>query len=96
MLDFGTAYQNGVRKSSAARLSRAAQNLQLRGATLGGGDAVFDGQVHRNGILKAVENLIRGVLEAGIGLVQLASSLGSKLTELIAVIHVRESTKDQI
>jgi len=52
--------------------------------------------VHRHGVLEALEDLVGGVLQAGVGLVQLAGGLGGELAELIPVGDVREGTKDEI
>jgi hypothetical protein len=52
--------------------------------------------IHRNRILEPVEDVIRGVLKTGVRLVELASRLGGELTQLVAVRHVRESSKNKI
>ena len=63
----------------------ASQNLKALGAIS-----------HGDGVLETVEDVVGGVLQAGVGLVQLAGGLGGELTELVSVIYVREGTKDQI
>jgi hypothetical protein len=52
--------------------------------------------VHGDGVLEALQDLIGGVLQAGVGLVKLAGGLGGELAELIPVGDVREGTKDEI
>jgi hypothetical protein len=47
-------------------------------------------------MLKAVQHLIGGVLEAGVGLVQLTGCLASQLAQLVAIGDMRESSKNQI
>ena len=49
-----------------------------------------------DGVLKAVENFVGGVLQTSVGLVQLPRRLGSQLTELVAVGDVSESSKNEI
>lgn len=60
----------------------------------------FDGSVgfdiHRDGVFEAVEHFVGGVLEARVGLVELAGRLGGELTQLVAIIHVREGSKNKI
>jgi hypothetical protein len=59
-------------------------------------DAWLSVGVHRDGVLEAVEDFIRGVLQTGVGLVKLAGRLGGKLAELVAVGNVGESSKNKI
>jgi hypothetical protein len=56
----------------------------------------FGLEVHRDGVLETVENLIGGVLEAGVGLMQLAGRFGGELAELIAVGDVGQCSKNEI
>jgi len=49
-----------------------------------------------DGVLEAVENFVSGVLQAGIGLVQLAGRLGGQLAEFVAVCDVGESSKNEV
>jgi hypothetical protein len=46
--------------------------------------------------MKTAEDLIRGVLQASIRLMQFAGRLARKLTKLVAVGHMRECPKNQI
>jgi len=78
----------GLRVITAARLERLSF---ANGEELG-----FGSDVHGDGVLEAVEDLVRGVLQAGVGLVELAGSLGGELTELVAVGDVGECTEDEI
>jgi hypothetical protein len=48
----------------------------------------------RIGDLETAQNFVRGVLEPGVGLVELAGSLARQLTQLIAVGHMRECPKN--
>ena len=45
---------------------------------------------------EADQNVVHRVLQAGVGLVQLAGRLGGKLAELVAVRNVGECSKDKI
>ena len=45
------------------------------------------------GGLKAAQNLVRGVLQPGVGFVELAGCFARQLSELITVGHVRECPK---
>ncbi len=68
-------------------------------ATRGGNktfDAIIGGGIHRNCVLKAVEDFIGGVLQASIGLMQFARGFGCELAELITIVYVRKGTKNQI
>src|ERR1700722_3973517 len=56
----------------------------------------FTGLIHWNRVLEAVQNFIGRVLKTGVGLVQLPRRLGRKLAQFVAVVHVRESSKNQI
>ena len=53
-------------------------------------------RVHWNRVLEAVQHLIGGVRQAGVGLVQLAGRLGRQLAELVAIGNVGECSKDKI
>jgi hypothetical protein len=46
--------------------------------------------------MKANEHIVRGVLEPGVGLMQLAGGLAGQLAELVTIGHVRECRKYQI
>ena len=76
---------------------RAARDLRraafLEGDTL---NSRRSSGVHGDGVLEAIEDFIGGVLQAGVGLVELASRLGSELTELITIGYVGECSKDKI
>src|SRR5665213_3570257 len=50
----------------------------------------MSGPVHRDRVLETVQNLVGRVLQAGVGLVQLAGRLGGELAQLIAVGDVGE------
>ena len=76
-------------EAAATALGRAANRSH-------GLDGLFARHAHGHGILETVEHLIGGVLEAGVGLVELARRLGGKLAQLIAVVHVSEGSKNQI
>jgi hypothetical protein len=52
--------------------------------------------VHRNRVLETVENFVRRVLQTSVRLVQLPRCLRCQLAQLIAVMHVRESSKNKI
>src|SRR6185437_6337589 len=54
------------------------------------------GDAHGNGFAKAVQHLVGGVLQAGVGLMQLASGLRGKLAELVAVGNVGECSKNKV
>jgi hypothetical protein len=54
------------------------------------------GNILGYGVLEAIKNFIGGVLETGVGLVQLAGRLGSELAEFVAVGDVGESSKNEI
>ena len=49
-----------------------------------------------NGVLEPVEDFVGGVLETGVGLVELAGRLGGELAELIAVGDVSKCSKDKV
>jgi hypothetical protein len=90
-------------KKVAAQPERAARLDDLSCAAHGGRESIDVGtqlrlrcDVHRNRVLEAVQDLVGRVLQARVRLVQLARRLAGELAELIAVGHVRESTKDQI
>jgi hypothetical protein len=51
---------------------------------------------HGDGVLEAIQHLIGSVLEAGVGLVKLASRFGGELAELVAVVYVCEGSKNEI
>jgi hypothetical protein len=59
-------------------------------------DDGLNGLIHRYRILEAVQDIVGRVLETGIRLVQLASRLRGQLTQLVAIRHVRESSKNKI
>jgi hypothetical protein len=46
--------------------------------------------------MKADENVVRRILQAGVGLVQLASRLRCQLTQLVPVRYMGKSPKNQI
>jgi len=52
--------------------------------------------IHGDGVLKAVEDFVGGVLETGVGLVEFAGRLGGELAELITIGDVSESSKNKI
>ena len=54
------------------------------------------GLVHGNGLAEALEDLVGGVLEAGVGLVQLAGRLRCQLTELVAVVDVGQCSENKV
>jgi hypothetical protein len=84
----GTEEEKKRKKSRA--LSRAAI---FEGYLLDDG---LNGLIHRHRILEPVEDIIGRVLQTGVGLVQLAGRLRGELTQLVAVRHVRESSKNKI
>jgi hypothetical protein len=43
--------------------------------------------------MEAVEDIVRGVLQPGVGLMKLTSSLARQLAKLIPVGHMRECPK---
>jgi hypothetical protein len=49
-----------------------------------------------NGVLEPVENFVGGVLQTGVGLVELAGRLGGELAELVAVGDVSKCSKDKV
>jgi len=48
------------------------------------------------GVVEADQNLISGVLQPGVGLMQLTSRFARQLAELIAIGHMRECPENQI
>ena len=52
--------------------------------------------IRRNCILETVEDFVGGVLHASVWLMQLASRLGRKLTEFVAVGDVSECSKNKV
>jgi hypothetical protein len=58
--------------------------------------ARHDARIHGDSFLEPVEDLVRCVLEARVGLVQLAGRLGGELAELVTVGDVGESSKNKI
>ena len=80
-----TTYGEGPRGSSrAAFLKTYALNSRGRGHILG------------DGVLETIENFVGGVLQTGVGLVQLAGRLRGKLAKLVTVSDVGECSKDEI
>jgi hypothetical protein len=72
--------------------------LALRGVPRCGDECVqaVRSGVHRNRILEAVQNLVRGVLQAGVRLVELTGRLGGELAELVTVVYVGKGSKNQV
>ena len=52
--------------------------------------------VHGNGLLEAIKDFVGGVLQARVGLVQLACGLRGKLTQLVTVVDVSHCSKNQV
>ena len=70
----------------------------FRAAAVLCGNGLFD-RVRRSGRIVAIEadqNFIRGVLQPGVRLVQLAGRLGGQLAKLVPVLHMGKRPKNQI
>src|SRR5208283_5111775 len=67
-----------------------------RAAFLKAVDGRVSGYIHGDGVLEAVKHFVGGVLQAGVGLVQLARRLGGKLAELVAIGDVGECSKNKV
>jgi len=57
---------------------------------------MFRRRIHGQGVLEAIKNLVGGVLQASVGLVELPGRLGGELAELVAIRDVSESSKNKI
>ena len=69
----------------------------MRGKLSGGALGDFGARdVHGNGFLEAIKDFVGGVLQTGVGLVQLASCLGGELTQLVTVVDVGHCSKNQV
>jgi hypothetical protein len=89
----GVAAVGSVLKKLAAEPRGSSRAAFLKRNTV---DAGGRSHVLGNGVLEAVENFVGGVLEAGVGLVQLAGRLGGKLAKLVAIGDVSECSKNEV
>ena len=78
-------------------VTKPKENLGLRRSTLFHGLYRLGGCGGTGiGALETGQNLVSGVLQPRVGLVQLASRLARQLAELVAIGHVRKCPKNQI